>query len=796
MASIILGSVSIVENVNPGLYLGAVSIVNAGTGYVGATGPQGPTGDIGPTGFQGETGLAGPTGFQGETGLAGPTGFQGETGLAGPTGFQGETGFQGLTGDKGHTGDIGPTGFQGETGLAGPTGPQGETGPIGATGPDGATGPNFIMSSPTGAVYFTENGTSPTGSTELTYTNKLHIGQDIGFLNTYDTNIEAISDYNGSSNNLVCQNKSHGNVASTNIYLTNDTTIDQSANYCVIGMNGSSYTGSNYITDGRDQMYISNTNKDVAIATNFIGSGAGIHLSGNGGVSAISVNPNNAISVNTTYNATTDTHTYDCGATGTVLTSQGASSAPIWASSSGGVSVSPQSNTQITYCTNTSNVLTSSANLTFNEATNTLATSNITCTLLNGNVPTSITANADFRVLTGLTDTNNAHANTELTFNPNGGLYVFANNNNSNIVISHGNTQTIDTNLAIGNKALNAAIAPGAFNVGVGYTALSSLTNGSNNIVVSSGSTGTAGQTITTGNASVIIGNGHIFSGVQSNTCAIGWGHRRLANASNIIGQNNNGGNVNSCHIIGNSCGAPTMGSDTILIGQQNSTSNANVLAQANIFIGSYCGRGAAKMGYNTGIGGFNVMDATTGAQNCAFGTNSGQAATSINNCIFLGSYSAQGQTLAGLSNVSVIGSYATASGTISDEMTLGNASLAVLRAPGIGLNATPNAFKTTGHFAGSIPVSVAGNTTVSDSTYWLIVKNLAGTTILTLPTASSWPGRILNIQNQAAQLVDSNSANVVPLGGGSAGTGILSATVGAWCVLVSDGSNWITMQS
>ncbi len=785
MASLFLGNLE--SSTSNGLLLGSVKIVGGtggATGPDGATGPAGPTGFMGPTGFAGQTGDIGPTGFAGQTGDMGPTGFAGQTGDMGPTGFAGETGLPG------------PTGFAGETGLPGPTGFAGETGLPGPTGPDGATGPNFTMLTQTGSIYFSENGTSPTGSSELTYTNKLHVGPAFLYSQTYAAGVEAVTDYNGSSANFIAQNKSSGGVASANIYLTNSSTTDQSANYCVIGMNSGGYTGSNYITDGKDQLYISNTNKDIAIATNFIGSGAGIHLSGNGGVSAISVNPNNALSVNTTFDNITDTHTYDCGATGTVLTSQGSGTHPTWETPSSGVSVSNQSNTQITYCTNTSNVLTSSSNLTFNEATNTLATSNITCTLLNGNVPTSITANADFRVLTGLTNTNNAHANTELTFNPNGGLYIFGNNNNSNIVISHGNTQTIDTNLAIGNKALNSAIAPGAFNVGIGYTALSSLTSGSNNVVISSASTGTAGQTITTGNASVIIGNGHVFSGVQSNTCAIGWGHRRLANASNIIGQNNNGGNVNSCHIIGNSCGAPTMGSDTILIGQQNSTSNANVLAQANIFIGSYCGRGAAKMGFNTGIGGFNVMDATTGAQNCAFGTNSGQAATSINNCIFLGSYSAQGQTLAGLSNVSVIGSYATASGTISDEMTLGNASLAVLRAPGIGLNATPNAFKTTGHFAGSIPVSVAGNTTVSDSTYWLIVKNLATSTILTLPTASSWPGRILNIQNQAAQLVDSNSANVVPLGGGSAGTGILPATVGAWCVLVSDGTNWITMQS
>lgn len=52
--------------------------------------------------------------------------------------------------------------------------------------------------------------------------------------------------------------------------------------------------------------------------------------------------------------------------------------------STSNISVTNQSNTQITYCTNTSNILTSNSNLTFNEATNTLSTSNLNVTNING----------------------------------------------------------------------------------------------------------------------------------------------------------------------------------------------------------------------------------------------------------------------------------------------------------------------------------------------------------------------------------------------------------------------------
>jgi hypothetical protein len=92
---------------------------------------------------------------------------------------------------------------------------------------------------------------------------------------------------------------------------------------------------------------------------------------------------------------------------------------------------------------------------------------------------------------------------------------------------------------------------------------------------------------------------------------------------------------------------------------------------------------------------------------------------------------------------------------------------------------------------------SVAAPTTVSTATYavaetdlWLI-NNYAGTLTLTLPAASGYSGRVLNIQNYQAFTVVSATSNVIPIAGGAVGTSILLASVGDRCTLVSNGTNW-----
>jgi len=75
------------------------------------------------------------------------------------------------------------------------------------------------------------------------------------------------------------------------------------------------------------------------------------------------------------------------------------------------------------------------------------------------------------------------------------------------------------------------------------------------------------------------------------------------------------------------------------------------------------------------------------------------------------------------------------------------------------------------------------------------IICNRAGTTTLTLPTASEWSGREITVKTIQAQTVVSASSNVAPIDGSAAGTAILGATAGAWAQLKSDGTNWVIMQ-
>jgi len=90
-------------------------------------------------------------------------------------------------------------------------------------------------------------------------------------------------------------------------------------------------------------------------------------------------------------------------------------------------------------------------------------------------------------------------------------------------------------------------------------------------------------------------------------------------------------------------------------------------------------------------------------------------------------------------------------------------------------------------------PVTVTASYTMlpSDTS---VICNGAATITLTLLSAGAVPGRILYVQNYAAQLVNSASSNVAPLGSATAGTAILAATIGKWAILQSDGTNWIIL--
>ena len=84
---------------------------------------------------------------------------------------------------------------------------------------------------------------------------------------------------------------------------------------------------------------------------------------------------------------------------------------------------------------------------------------------------------------------------------------------------------------------------------------------------------------------------------------------------------------------------------------------------------------------------------------------------------------------------------------------------------------------------------------TLADTEDWIIC-NGTGTITVTFPAASSWVGREVMFKNIAAFTVVSASSNVVPINSATAGTAILPGTAGSWATLVSNGTNWVIMQS
>jgi len=132
------------------------------------------------------------------------------------------------------------------------------------------------------------------------------------------------------------------------------------------------------------------------------------------------------------------------------------------------------------------------------------------------------------------------------------------------------------------------------------------------------------------------------------------------------------------------------------------------------------------------------------------------------------------------------------ATATTTPAITLTTSITGVLKGNGTAISA---AVVNTDYFAPSAPVTKTANFTVADTEVWLINNKTGSTCTVTLPTASSWSGRVLRFQNYQVQTVVSASSNVVPLAGGAAGTSILLASSGDAATLVSDGSNWLMTQ-
>jgi len=85
---------------------------------------------------------------------------------------------------------------------------------------------------------------------------------------------------------------------------------------------------------------------------------------------------------------------------------------------------------------------------------------------------------------------------------------------------------------------------------------------------------------------------------------------------------------------------------------------------------------------------------------------------------------------------------------------------------------------------------------TITGTDTWIINNKTGSTLTLTFPAASAWTGRSITVKNMQTQLVNSASSNIVPIDSTTAGTAILLGVIGNWATMVSDGTNWVIMQT
>lgn len=252
---------------------------------------------------------------------------------------------------------------------------------------------------------------------------------------------------------------------------------------------------------------------------------------------------------------------------------------------------------------------------------------------------------------------------------------------------------------------------------------------------------------------------------------------------------------------------AITTGAGNTAVG--NNALRLAVTTQGNTAVGGQA--------FETGVGGFNTMIGylvarvstgtaaienaavgyaalyalTTGAQNSAFGARALQSNTTGSNNTSLGDS-------AGFSNTTGSGSVflgwnAGYNETGSNKLYIANTSTAT---PLIGGDFSTASLTIGGSLSRGAPVTKTADFTLASAENWVINNKSGSSCVVTFPSASTYSGREVMLNNYQAQTVVSASSNVVPQGGGAAGTAILAATVGKWATLVSDGTNWIIMES
>ena len=321
-------------------------------------------------------------------------------------------------------------------------------------------------------------------------------------------------------------------------------------------------------------------------------------------------------------------------------------------------------------------------------------------------------------------------------------------------------------NIAIGDAAMSSGVTTAAngYNVAIGANSGEALTSGTNNTVLGQRS----GNALTTGSNNVAIGNGALDAATTgSRNIAIGQDAMGLGAANNV-----NGYNV----AIGYQAGYDIVnGQGNVFIGE---LAGSDVSDGSNsTFVGRNAGMLVTSGGNNTAIGAYSLDALTTGSNNTSIGylaLSQQSGGTSDNTAIGRGAgldvTTGQQNTLLGSgvarvsggstnlttgSNNTIIGYNAVpSSSTVSNEITLGNASITRFRVPGCGIDNTSAALSGTTPSVDvgardTYTLTTSGNTTFTFTgvpssgqvgTFSLIIT-AGGTHTLTWPASVDWAG-------------------------------------------------------
>jgi hypothetical protein len=145
--------------------------------------------------------------------------------------------------------------------------------------------------------------------------------------------------------------------------------------------------------------------------------------------------------------------------------------------------------------------------------------------------------------------------------------------------------------------------------------------------------------------------------------------------------------------------------------------------------------------------------------------------------------------TLSGAGALALVGGLTCVGGTFTGAFTGAHSYSGAVTFSG-GLNCT-------GSQSLTLPAAAKTGTAYTvAATDCSLILNPTGTFTLTLPAASANTGRVIRLKLIAAFAVNSASANIVQLIGGTATAAIMPATSGKFCLLQSDGTNWQLMQA